>query len=154
MTRRNAPICSLFPRFKDVKGLIEQDFVLLLFGERTSAKFLEKWPTAFRDKVVHQSKGLSHSREVQELMEATELTVEEYQDEVDLLGRDSDLSSLILLLHLLPPSAQGRKKPGKMSVTQATGYLVVFRKVIIFQQDKDLESHLHVKHLSWIQMMN
>ncbi|KAL7825254.1 hypothetical protein AOLI_G00324610 [Acnodon oligacanthus] len=73
MTRRNAPICSLFPRFKDVKGLIEQDFVLLLF--------------------------------VQELMEATELTVEEYQDEVDLLGWDSDLSSLILLLHLLPPSA-------------------------------------------------
>ncbi|KAL7825179.1 hypothetical protein AOLI_G00323860 [Acnodon oligacanthus] len=130
MTHRNAPICSLFPRFKDVKGLIEQDFVLL-FGERTSAKFLEKWPTAFRDKVVHQSKGLSHSREVQDLIEATELTVEEYQDEVDLLGWDSDLSSLILLLYLLPPSAQGRKKPGKMSVSQATGYLVVFRKVCV-----------------------
>ncbi|KAL6480290.1 hypothetical protein MHYP_G00113230 [Metynnis hypsauchen] len=64
---------SVFPRFKDVKGLIEQDFVLLF-------------------------------------------------------GWDSDLSSLILLLHLLPPSAQGRKKPGKMSVTQATGYLVVFIK--------------------------
>ncbi|KAL6477014.1 hypothetical protein MHYP_G00155130 [Metynnis hypsauchen] len=118
---------SVFPRFKDVKGLIEQDFVLL-FGESTSAKFLEKWPTAFKDKVIHQSKGLSHSREVQELIEATELTVEENQDEVDLLGWDSDLSSLILLLHLLPPSAQGRKKPGKMSVTQATGYLVVFIK--------------------------
>ncbi|KAL6469076.1 hypothetical protein MHYP_G00226000 [Metynnis hypsauchen] len=89
---------SVFPRFKDVKGLIEQDFVLL-FGESTSAKFLEKWLTAFKDKVIHQSKGW-----------------------------DSDLSSLILLLHLLPPSAQGRKKPGKMSVTQATGYLVVFIK--------------------------
>ncbi|KAL6455335.1 hypothetical protein MHYP_G00362290 [Metynnis hypsauchen] len=123
---------SVFPRFKDVKGLIEQDFVLL-FGESTSAKFLEKWPTAFKDKVIHQSKGLSHSREVQELIEATELTVEENQDEVDLLGWDSDLSSLILLLHLLPPSAQGRKKPGKMSVTQATGYLVVFIKEPTFR---------------------
>lgn len=42
---------------------------------------------------------------------------------------DYFLSSILLLLHLLPPSAQGRKKPGKMSATQAMGNLVVFRKV-------------------------
>ena len=46
-----------------------------------------------------------------------------------MLGWDSDLSSILLLLHLLPPSAQGRKKPGKMSATQAMGNIVVFRKV-------------------------
>lgn len=32
---------------------------------------------------------------------------------------DYFLSSILLLLHLLPPSVQGHKKPGKMSATQA-----------------------------------
>ncbi|CAM4463328.1 unnamed protein product [Leuciscus chuanchicus] len=46
-----------FPRFKDMKGLIEQDFTRL-FGGVVSAKFLEKWPTAFKHKIIAQSKGL------------------------------------------------------------------------------------------------
>ncbi|KAL1246632.1 hypothetical protein QQF64_034481, partial [Cirrhinus molitorella] len=40
---------------------------------------------------------------------------------------DSDLSS-ILLLHLIPPSAQGQKRPGKMSASQAEKHIVVFKK--------------------------
>ncbi|CAL8258743.1 unnamed protein product [Arctogadus glacialis] len=40
-----------YPRFKDVKGLIEQDFVEL-FGEATSNTFKERWPTAFKDKII------------------------------------------------------------------------------------------------------
>lgn len=46
-------------------------------------------------------------------------------------GWDSDLSSIILLLHLIPPSAQGRKRPGKVSAAQAERQLVVFKKVCV-----------------------
>lgn len=46
-------------------------------------------------------------------------------------GWDSDLSSIILLLHLIPPTAQGRKRPGKVSASQAEKHLVVFKKVCI-----------------------
>ncbi|XP_066540242.1 uncharacterized protein [Hoplias malabaricus] len=44
-------------------------------------------------------------------------------------GWDSDMSALLLLLHLLPPSAQGRKRPGKMSASQAGHQLIRFQKV-------------------------
>lgn len=40
----------------------------------------------------------------------------------------SDLASILLLLHLIPPSAQGRKRPGKVSASQAEKHLVVFKK--------------------------
>ncbi|KAL2097491.1 hypothetical protein ACEWY4_006698 [Coilia grayii] len=119
-------VLATFPRFADVKGLIEQDFVSL-FGEETSAKLLERWPTLFKEKTIRQSKGLSASSiELQELIQAADSPLSGNED---LYGWDSDLSSILLLLHLLPPSAQGRKKPGKMSATQAMGNLVVFRKV-------------------------
>ncbi|XP_072769706.1 uncharacterized protein [Nerophis lumbriciformis] len=39
--QQSSNILSYFPRFKDIKGLVEQDFVLL-FGEDVSGKFLEK----------------------------------------------------------------------------------------------------------------
>ena len=47
-------------------------------------------------------------------------------------GWDSDLSSVLLLSHLIPPSAQGRKRPGKVSASQAEKHLVIFKKVYIF----------------------
>ncbi|XP_063075072.1 growth/differentiation factor 2 [Engraulis encrasicolus] len=43
-------------------------------------------------------------------------------------GWDSDTSAIILLLHLLPPSAQGRKKPGKISASNAVDHLIKFQK--------------------------
>nr|XP_061834660.1 uncharacterized protein LOC133618377 [Nerophis lumbriciformis] len=39
--QQSSNILSYCPRFKDIKGLVEQDFVLL-FGEDVSGKFLEK----------------------------------------------------------------------------------------------------------------
>ncbi|XP_026003148.1 uncharacterized protein LOC113009184 [Astatotilapia calliptera] len=45
-----------------------------------------------------------------------------------LIGWDSDLSAILLLLHLIPPSGQGRKRPGKVSASQAERRLVVFKK--------------------------
>lgn len=50
---------------------IEQDFTRL-FGGVVSARFLEKWPTAFKHKTIAQSKGLHPSRDLQELIDAAE----------------------------------------------------------------------------------
>ena len=50
---------------------IEQDFVSL-FGEETSAKLLERWPTLFKERTIQQSKCLSSSAELQELIQAAE----------------------------------------------------------------------------------
>ena len=44
-------------------------------------------------------------------------------------GWDSVMSSMLLLVHLLPPSSQGRKRPGKISARQACDSLVKFIKV-------------------------
>ncbi len=45
-------------------------------------------------------------------------------------GWNSDIASILLLLHLIPPSPQGRKRPGKMSASQAEKHLIIFKKVI------------------------
>ncbi|XP_036978681.1 uncharacterized protein LOC119033139 [Acanthopagrus latus] len=119
--KRAADIFSVFPRFLDTPGLIEQDF-RLLFGELTANKFLEKWPTSLRAKVITESHGLVPSTELLDLMRNAESTV------VVENGWDSDMSAILLLLHLLPPSAQGRKRPGKMSASQAVGHLIKFIK--------------------------
>ncbi|XP_076867139.1 uncharacterized protein LOC143518514 isoform X2 [Brachyhypopomus gauderio] len=114
-------VLSTFSRFADVKGLIEQDFALL-FGEKTSAKLLERWPTMFKDK-IEQSKSLSHiSPELQELIQAAENLSQEADD------LDSDPSSLVLLLYLVPPTSQSCRKPGRLSAAQAIERLVVFLK--------------------------
>jgi len=47
------------------------------------------------------------------------------------VGWDSDMSAILLLLHLLPPSAQGRKRPGKLSAYQAVDQLIRFQKVCL-----------------------
>lgn len=44
-------------------------------------------------------------------------------------GWDSDMSSILILVHLLPPSPHGRKRPGKLSARQACDHLVKFVKV-------------------------
>ncbi|CAL9706546.1 unnamed protein product [Knipowitschia caucasica] len=117
----SADILSLFPRFLDIPGLIDQDFSSL-FGDATSAKMLEKWTTYFQPKVVTQGRGLTPTAEVQDLIQNAEAT------EVD-DGWDSDMSSILLLVHLLPPSSQGRKRPGKISARQACDHLVKFIKI-------------------------
>ena len=50
---------------------------------------------------------------------------------LSLLGWDSDLSSILLLLYLIPPSSQGegRKRAGKMAASHAEPLLVKFLKV-------------------------
>ncbi|XP_055016287.1 uncharacterized protein LOC129410991 [Boleophthalmus pectinirostris] len=129
-------ILSHFPRFKDVKGLIEQDFVLM-FGEdvSVSGKFLEKWPTMFKEKIIKQCRKLPSTTELNDLLLAAD-PQEDDADGAD-FGWDSDFASILLLLHLVPPTAQGRKKPGKMSASQAEKHLVVFKK-----SGTSIEEHL------------
>eukprot|EP00063_Salmo_salar_P073420 XP_014048255.1 PREDICTED: uncharacterized protein LOC106600971 [Salmo salar] len=130
-------ILTEFPRFLDVKGLIEQDFVLL-FGEGTSDMFLERWPTTFKQKIIMLSKTLSKATrgaELQELIQMAESAVDEGAD----TNADGSLSSILLLLHLIPPSSQGRKIPGKMSASQAEQHLVIFQKA-----GTSIQEHLDV----------
>ena len=54
---------------------IEQDFSLL-FGDDISAKFLEKWPTFYKQKVIEQSRGITQTADVQDLLENAESTEE------------------------------------------------------------------------------
>ncbi|KAI3367654.1 hypothetical protein L3Q82_026496 [Scortum barcoo] len=129
---KSSEVLTEFPRFKDIRGLIEQDFILL-FGEEIAAKFLERWPTTFKQKVIQQSKALPTSSDLEELIHCAEAPSyeEEMDDDTLASGWDSDLSSILLLLHLIPPSAQGRKRPGKVSsASQAEKRLVVFKKVL------------------------
>ncbi|KAJ8403220.1 hypothetical protein AAFF_G00354370 [Aldrovandia affinis] len=115
-----------FPRFKDVKGLVEQDFVLM-FGEGVSGKLLEKWPTAYKKKIIQECRKLPSTSELEELLLTADPPEDSTERDAD-FGWDSDLSSVFLLLHLIPPSAQGRRKPGKVSASQAEKHLVVFKK--------------------------
>ncbi|KAL7827661.1 hypothetical protein SRHO_G00333790 [Serrasalmus rhombeus] len=108
---KSADVFSVFPRFLDTPGLIEQDF-RLMFGEVTSNKFLERWPTTFKRKVMEESHGLVPTTELLDLMRNAESAVEVEN------GWDSAATS-----------AQGRKRPGKMSASQAVDQLMRFQKV-------------------------
>ncbi|XP_062246233.1 uncharacterized protein LOC133955413 [Platichthys flesus] len=133
--KRAGDVFSVFPRFLDTPGWvssllslhcifalqIEQDF-RLLFGEATANKFLEKWATDLKTKVIKQSHGLVPTTELLDLTRNAESTAEIEN------GWDSDMSAILLLLHLLPPSAQGRKRPGKVSACQAVEHLIRFIK--------------------------
>ncbi|XP_039656431.1 uncharacterized protein LOC120559076 [Perca fluviatilis] len=122
-------IVTLFPYLSDPfskNGYVEQDFVLM-FGEDTSSKLLERWPVTFKKKIIKQCRKLPSTSELEELLLAADPPEDGTELDVD-FGWDSDLSSVLLLLHLIPPSAQGRKRPGKVSASQAEKHLVVFEK--------------------------
>ncbi|MED6291513.1 hypothetical protein CHARACLAT_024431 [Characodon lateralis] len=61
--QRTTDVFKTFPRFLDVKGLLNQDF-LLLFGVETASEMLEKWDTTFRSKVINEAKHLTQSTEL------------------------------------------------------------------------------------------
>ncbi|CAI5670013.1 unnamed protein product [Oreochromis niloticus] len=117
LNHRNIP-CSL--QFHSLH-LSEQDF-RLLFDEVTANKFLERWPIDLKSKILKESHGLVPTSELLKLMCNAESATEVEN------GWDSDMSAILLLLHLLPPSAQGRKRPGKMSASQAVDNLIKFLK--------------------------
>ncbi|KAL6457308.1 hypothetical protein MHYP_G00342710 [Metynnis hypsauchen] len=129
-------IVSLFPSLKDPyskKGYILQDF-LLMFGMETASKFLEKWNMSFKDKIIREAKVL---KETALLKKHLISALNEESDTADEPEWDSDMASLIVLLHLLTPQPAGRKRPKKISVGEAIDHLVKFHKSC-----HSLEDHL------------
>ncbi|XP_066506431.1 uncharacterized protein [Hoplias malabaricus] len=118
--QRTTDVLKTFPRFLDIKGLVNQDF-LLLFGAETASRMLEKWDTAFKPKVIEEAKRLTQSTELQQHLNAAEKLARN-----DDTNWDSDMASLLLLLHLLPPTA-GRKRI-KISPSDAVDKMVHFHK--------------------------
>uniref|UniRef100_A0AAV2M8F9 Uncharacterized protein n=1 Tax=Knipowitschia caucasica TaxID=637954 RepID=A0AAV2M8F9_KNICA len=127
-------IVTLFPNLKDKasptgyehyydprsgQGLINQDFTLLL-GEDTSGKFISKWPTFYKPRIISVCICLRPGPHVDDLLSAQEGSND--------YGWDSDLAAILLLVHLLPPTKKG-KKFGRISATDATDHVVKFMKV-------------------------
>ncbi|KAK0155497.1 hypothetical protein N1851_002087 [Merluccius polli] len=116
-----ASVLDVFPRFLDTAGLIEQDFSMM-FGDHVSGRFLARWSSDFKHRVITECQSLPSSPYVDELLAASDLQVENDY------GWDSDMSALLLLLHLLPPTSKGQKKTPKMSSAQAVNHVVRFIK--------------------------
>ncbi|KAM6948045.1 uncharacterized protein PEZ65_001577 [Lycodopsis pacificus] len=116
---KSSELFTAFPRFLDIAGLSDQDFGLM-FGDAATTKFLERWPTIYKQKVLEQSRGLTQTADLQDLVQNAECTTDVEN------GWDSDMSSILVLVHLLPPSPHGRKRPGKLSARQASDRLVKF----------------------------
>ncbi|XP_028451664.1 uncharacterized protein LOC114566987 isoform X2 [Perca flavescens] len=131
--QQSADILQMLPRFLDTKGLILQDF-LMMFGAETASRFLEKWNTSFKDKVIQEARTL---RETSLLKKQLKSALNEESDTADEPEWDSNMASLLVLLHLLTPQPAGRKRPKKISVGEATDHLVKFHKSC-----HSLEEHL------------
>lgn len=114
-------VLKTFPRFLDTKGLVNQDFELL-FNLDTSSKLMEKWDRTLKPKIIQEAKNLTQTPAVQRFLLSAEKSSEKANS-----AWDSDLSTLLLLVHLLPPSA-GRKMAAKISATNAADKLVLFHK--------------------------
>ncbi|XP_039647128.1 uncharacterized protein LOC120553108 isoform X3 [Perca fluviatilis] len=69
--QRSTDVFKTFPCFLDVKGLVNQDF-LLLFGAETASKMLEKWDTSFKPKVIKEAKQLTPTTELCRLLKVAE----------------------------------------------------------------------------------
>ncbi|CAK6984490.1 uncharacterized protein LOC112435461, partial [Scomber scombrus] len=116
-------IFSIFPRFLDTKGLMNQDFTLL-FEEEVSNLLLQKWDPFFRDNVIKEAKRLTPTPELRRMLQAAESPGSEL-DEAPTY--DQEMSALLLLLYLLPPPPGGPRFP-KISASDAVERLVVFHK--------------------------
>ncbi|KAF6732801.1 hypothetical protein FQA47_012888 [Oryzias melastigma] len=117
-------IVTLFPYLQDPyskNGFIDQDFSMM-FGDEVSGRFLAKWPSYFKNKVLAESQCLPSTSYIEELQASNDPEAEDYS------GWDGDISALLLLLHLLPPTSKGHKKSAKISSAQAAHRLVRFIK--------------------------
>lgn len=135
---RCTTILSVFHRFLDTKGLILQDFTLL-FGSETASRLLERWPTVFKSRVIKLAEPLPSTPLLKRLLSSAKQNRESSSAQ-DSPEWDSDISSFLLLLHLLSPQASGRKKTHKISISQAVDHLVVFHKAC-----RSLEEHLETE---------
>ncbi|XP_019220623.1 uncharacterized protein LOC102076367 isoform X3 [Oreochromis niloticus] len=130
---KSLDILSIFPRFLDTKGLVNQDFTLL-FDDEISTRLLQKWDPIFRYQIIKEAKQLTSTVELRQLVQSAESPPGSDLDEAATF--DQDMASLLLLLHLLPPPPGGPKYQ-KISASDAVERLVVFHKSCC-----SLEEHL------------
>ncbi|XP_023815113.1 uncharacterized protein LOC111948039 isoform X1 [Oryzias latipes] len=124
-------ILSIFPRFLDTKGLVNQDFILL-FNDEVSNRLLQKWDPIFRCNVIKEAKQLTSTPELRQLLHSAESP----QGSHEAMTYDAEMASLLLLLYLLPPPPGGPKFP-KISASDAVEKVIVFHKSCC-----SLEEHL------------
>ncbi|XP_030283307.1 uncharacterized protein LOC115587554 [Sparus aurata] len=105
-----------------------------MFGAEIASRFLKKCTPCFKDNVIQEAKAL---RETSLLKKQLKSALNEESDTADEPEWDSDMASLLVLLHLLTPQPAGRKRPKKISVEEATDHLVKFQKSC-----QSLEDHL------------
>ncbi|XP_063055232.1 uncharacterized protein LOC134449289 isoform X2 [Engraulis encrasicolus] len=127
-------VLDIFPRFLDTPGLIGQDFAML-FGKEVSSRFLSQWQTFYKPRIIADCKRLPHGTHMDRLLALINQPSDwsEWSDDWD-----SDLATIFLLLHLLPPTSQGRKHK-KISAAEATDHLVKF-----LQAEQSIENFLEV----------
>ncbi|XP_039603430.1 uncharacterized protein LOC120525310 [Polypterus senegalus] len=121
-------VLSVFLRFLDTKGLVNQDFSLL-FGSDTSSKLLEKWDTCFKFKIIKEARSLTgQMADLNILLKCAESTFDfEDHESSGFIGWDADMASILLLVYLLPPPAGGKKVP-KITSSGAVDHMVQFHK--------------------------
>ncbi|KAJ8285246.1 hypothetical protein GJAV_G00024610 [Gymnothorax javanicus] len=124
--QKSSSVLSTFPRFLDTKGLVNQDFSLL-FGLETACKLLENWDNSFKAKVIREARCLTQSADLCNLLKCAEFEPSSEQDVPEVQGWDSDMASVLLLVHLLPPPPGGRKS-AKISAREAVDRVVQFYK--------------------------
>ncbi|KAG9354984.1 hypothetical protein JZ751_001697 [Albula glossodonta] len=124
--QKTGTVLTTFSRLLDTKGLVNQDFTLL-FGLETSCKLLENWDSCFKTKVIKEAKSLTQSPDLHNLLKCAEYEPSSEQDVPEVLGWDSDMASVLLLVHLLPPPPGGRKS-AKISAREAVDRVVQFHK--------------------------
>ncbi|KAK7886359.1 hypothetical protein WMY93_025980 [Mugilogobius chulae] len=124
-------------------GKVNQDFALL-FGEETASRMLERWDTVFKPKIIMEARHLTETPDLSRLMAAAEKNGENEN------YWDSDMASLLLLLHLLPPTAGRRRvkisssEAEKKLYTSQEGETIFFISNLNFdfQSSSSLEEHL------------
>ncbi|XP_057199231.1 uncharacterized protein LOC130559909 [Triplophysa rosa] len=114
-----------------------------MFGLETASRFLEKWNTSFKENVIKEAKTLNPSAFLLQILKFAEKNNGDINNEAK--KWDSDIASLLLLLHLLAPQPSGRKRADKISVRDAVNRLLKFEKVLDFfltMSCRSLEDHL------------
>ncbi|XP_034059009.1 uncharacterized protein LOC117537776 [Gymnodraco acuticeps] len=90
-----------------------------LQSSETPSKLLEKWPTSFKAKVIQQAEMLTSTPLLKRLLLSAK---NQRADEPSLESPewDSDMASILLLLHLSSPQPAGRKKTQKIILRPLT----------------------------------
>ncbi|XP_030283379.1 uncharacterized protein LOC115587599 isoform X2 [Sparus aurata] len=68
----SSTVFDVFPRFLDITGLIEQD-ITMMFGEEVSGRFLAKWPSFFKPRILTDCKKLTSNEHIEDLVCAARL---------------------------------------------------------------------------------